>query len=239
MTQLLLLGTNHFDRGGGNKIKSALRDFAPSHIFVEGSRESHEVNLEARRVAREVITQLSASDDLRDLILFERDGQLRDFTAVDEYKAGTPTVEVDFFRDESVQNIHAVSTHARFATQSVIQQVGRLNRQARKQLIKDQVAKIAANLAEAKKAWLRYGNQSTEPSFANTIRQGNTALIDQRDRTMWAVLETLAGRLPNDSKIATVTGAAHIVRTNRGVSLLDMAEASGRFEITRDMLWAR
>ncbi|HAU39903.1 MAG: hypothetical protein UV80_C0002G0050 [Candidatus Peregrinibacteria bacterium GW2011_GWF2_43_17] len=239
MTQLLLLGTNHFDRDGGNKIKSALRNFAPDHILVEGSRESHEVNLEARKVALEVINQLSASDGLEVLIIFERDGQLRDITAVDGYKSETPAVEVDFFRDEPVQNIRAVSTHARLATQSVIQQVGRLNRQARKQLIKEQLAKITANLAEAKKAWSRHGDRSTEPSFANTIRQGDTALIDQRDRTMWAVLKTLAGRLPNDSKIATVTGAAHIARTNRGVSLLDMAEASGRFEITRDMLWAR
>jgi len=239
MTQLLLLGTNHFDGNGGSKIQSSLRSFAPSHILAEGSRESHEVNLAAKKVALEVLAQLSASDDLRDLILFERDGQLRDITAVNGYKSETPAVEVDFFRDEPVQNIHAVSAHARLAIQHVIQQVGRLNRHARKQLIKDQIAKISANLAEAKKAWLRYGNQPTEPSFANTVRQGNTALIDQRDRTMWAVLETLAGRLPNDSKIATVTGAAHIVRTNRGVSLLDMAEASGRFEITREMLWAR
>lgn len=237
--ELLMLGTNHFDERGGEKIQASLTQFKPEKILVENSRKSHEINLAARAAALNVLNGKLASDEVRELVLFERDGQLRDIDAVDAYAKSAPGVEVDFFNDDDVQDIETVTKAMHIQLEIVLDQISRLPAVLQKSILQAQLTQMRQGISKARRLWKRDGNTRSEHNFATIARMSDDPrqMID-RDLKMWDVLKKTVGEGGVD-KIATVSGAAHVVRTGLNCSVFELAENSGIFTIRRDMIFAR
>ncbi len=235
-TKVLLLGTSHRDTDGERKIHTALQKFDPSHILVEGSKESHAVNLAAREAACGVITTNNVSDEIRGLLLFEINSLLQDISAVEKYGMAHPRIKVDFLNDEDSKDIGIVVATMTAATESTLKAMQNLNRANQRELVKTQLAEIKRDFSNVKADWNKQGKKPNEAHFVRKLRNGNDPeKINQRDERQWATLEALVESTPT-ARIATVTGAAHILRTTNDVSLFDRIVASGKFDVTRDML---
>lgn len=236
MTKALLLGTNHFDTEGGEKIQTALKRFTPNHILVENSRYSHKVNLAAKQTALKVIEKYSVSDAIKQLIVFEREGLLRDIEAVDAFAKAHPDVNIDFFKDDQVKSMKKAIKEIRQMATGILEKIKPLPPQVQVRIAREQIAQLTQMLLMMKSDWEIHGDRITETHLAEAFRRTTGSIkLDERDEKMWSVLEALQASDP-ESRIATITGAAHIMRTMHKTSLFDKIEASEKFEATRDML---
>lgn len=237
--ELLMIGTNHLDEHGGEKIQASLARFRPEKVIVENSRASHDINLAAKASALAVLDSRRASDVMRELVLFERDGQLRDIDAVNAYARSTPNVVMDFFNDDEIQDVDRVKDIMRSQLERLLDQIARLPKASLNPVLQNQLAQMKRGFLKAQQFWRRDGDSANEGRFALAARMGDDpSKLIRRDNTMWDVLRASVceGEV---SKIATVTGAGHIVRTGSGHSLFELAENSGLFTIERDMVFAR
>lgn len=223
MSKLCMIGTYHYDRDGEKRVQTALSDFRPDHVMIEGS----ESQINAQEIALDeyilALERRGVSEQIAELMLYPQERLHHEDRAAREYCKAND-IGFSYFDDSfEGRGEDEIRKFTRFSIDRV------LNRHRDDGVLAKDLLDI---LREHQKFILNLGLAfrvlgNTENEFVITDNLPNyNKNTDERDPVMFEALASHARENP-EHKIATVTGTVHIFKDKNRNSLYCRAKDAG------------